>query len=54
MKKKFYHSMTFWGAIVMSMEVFLKSTAVQLGIPANVILAIGSIITIFGLRRAMK
>ena len=54
MKKKFYKSMTFWGALLLGIEAMLKGYGTAHPLLTPIADGLGIFLTAFGIRRALK
>ena len=53
MRKKFYKSMTFWGALLLGIEAVLKGYGITHPTLSPVADGLGIFLTAFGIRRAL-
>ena len=53
MKKKFYKSMTFWGAVLLGIEAILRGYGATSPILSPLADGLGIFLTAFGIRRAL-
>ncbi len=53
MKKEFYKSMTFWGAVLLGVSVTLKGLAVDWPTLLPIAQGLGALLGVFGIRRAV-
>lgn len=54
MKKSYWKSMTFWGAILLGVSTALTELGASYPVMMPVAKSVGSVLAIFGIRRAMK
>ena len=54
MDKNFYKSWTFWGVVLLSAEAGLKTAQISYPAIEPFVIGLGSFLTMFGFRRAMK
>jgi len=54
MDKEFYKSWTFWGTVLLSLEAGFKVAGQSYPVLEPLLMGLGSFLTLFGFRRAMK
>ena len=54
MQKPIYKSMTFWGSLLLGLEVTLQKLVVEHGALEPILTGLGLFLTVFGFRKAMK
>jgi hypothetical protein len=54
LKKKFWESITFWGALCLASEAALRMLQVNFPVIEPLVVFLGVFLTTFGIRKAMK